>query len=83
MAVYVAICLLVVLSAVAAIRARRLMHAAIALGLGNSALALLFFVMQAPYAGAVQLSVGAGVVSVLFILAITLTESLRRGKDEE
>lgn len=83
MIVYIAICLLVVLSALVAIRARRLMHAAIALGLGNSALALLFFIMRAPYAGAVQLSVGAGVVSVLFILAITLTESLRRGRDEE
>jgi NADH-quinone oxidoreductase subunit J len=82
MLVYTAICLVIVGAAIVTIRAPRLMHAAIALVLGNSALALLFFVLEAPYAGTVQLSVGAGVVSVLFVLAITLTDSLR-GSDHE
>lgn len=82
MLVYIAICVVIVLAAVVTIRTPRLMHAAIALVLGNSALAVLFFVLQAPYAGSIQLSVGAGVVSVLFIVAITLTESMGGQNDE-
>jgi NADH:ubiquinone oxidoreductase subunit 6 (subunit J) len=82
MFVYLAICLVIIVAALVTIRAPRLMHAAIALVLGNSALALLFFVLRAPFAGSVQLSVGAGVVSVLFILAITLTESIGGGQGE-
>jgi len=60
-----------------AIRAKTLIRAAIALALGNSALAILFFVLRAPYAASVQLSIGGGVMSALFILALSLTESLR------
>jgi NADH-quinone oxidoreductase subunit J len=76
MFIYVTISVAIVIAAVVAIRTPHMLHAAIALVLGNSALALLFFLLQAPYAGSIQLSVGAGVVSVLFILAITLTESM-------
>ena len=32
---------------------------------------------DAPYAGGFELSVGAGLISVLFIVAISLTESMR------
>ena len=34
------------------------------------------------YAGGFELSVGAGLISVLFILAISLTESIGRNKSE-
>ena len=64
-------------SAILATRSKSLIHAAIALAAGSCSLALLFFLLQAPFAGAVQLSVGAGVVSALFIVAISLTEILR------
>jgi NADH:ubiquinone oxidoreductase subunit 6 (subunit J) len=71
-----ALSLTIVAAAVSAIRATSLIRAAISLALGNSALALFFFVLRAPLAGSVQLSVGAGVVSALFLLAISLTETM-------
>lgn len=72
---YLLLVLLMLGAALATIRAKSLIHAAVSLAIGNSSLALLFFLLQAPYAGSVQLSVGAGMVSVLFIIAITLAES--------
>jgi NADH:ubiquinone oxidoreductase subunit 6 (subunit J) len=67
----------VIAAAVAAMKSADLIHSAVALCLGNSALAALFFLLRAPYAGSVQLSVGAGVLSALFIVAISLTETVR------
>jgi len=64
-------------SAFLAIRARTLLAAALALAAGSTSLALLLFFVGAPFAGAVQLSVGAGLVSTLFIIVISVTESFR------
>ena len=80
---YVALAILVIASAVVAIRAANLIRAALALCLGSSSLAVLFFLLNAPYAGSVQLSVGAGLLSTLFIIAISLTESMRGGTREQ
>lgn len=41
-------------------------------GIGSVVLSILFFLMDAPYAGAIELSVGAGLISVLFIIATGL-----------
>ncbi|MFL7811761.1 MAG: NADH-quinone oxidoreductase subunit J [Anaerolineae bacterium] len=68
--------------AVAAVVSRSLIRAAVALGAGSAALAMLFFLLGAPYAGGFELSVGAGLISVLFIVAISLTESMGRPPDE-
>jgi uncharacterized MnhB-related membrane protein len=68
--------------AVAAVVSRNLIRAAVALGAGSAALAMLFFLLGAPYAGGFELSVGAGLISVLFIVAISLTESMGRPPDE-
>lgn len=62
---------------VAAVRSSDLVRSAVALCLANSALAALFYLLRAPYAASVQLSVGAGVMSALFIIAISLTENVR------
>ena len=64
--------------AITAVLSRNLLRAAVALGVGSVALAVLFFLLGAPYAGGFELSVGAGLISVLFIIAISLTESMRR-----
>lgn len=80
---YLTSAMLVIAGAVIALRAKSLIHAALALCLGSSSLAILFFLLDAPYAGSVQLSVGAGLLSVLFIIAISLTESMRGGSREE
>lgn len=68
--------------AVAAVLMKNLLRAAVALGASSLALASLFFLLNAPYAGAFELSVGAGLISVLFIVAISLTESMHGADDE-
>ena len=74
---YVALAAVILVSAITAVLSRNLLRAAVALGVGSAALATLFFLLDAPYAGGFELSVGAGLVSVLFIVAISLTESMR------
>lgn len=75
---YVALAAVTVGGAVTAVLSKNLLRAAVALGVGSAALATLFFLLNAPYAGGFELSVGAGLISVLFIIAISLTESMRR-----
>ncbi len=72
---YVLMAVLLLVGAGGAVFSRRLIMSALSLGVGSVALAGLFFMMNAPYAGAFELSVGAGLISVLFIVAITLTRS--------
>lgn len=68
--------LIVLVGAIVAVLAESLIRAAVALGVGSAALATLLFLLNAPYAGGFELSVGAGLISVLFIIAISLTESM-------
>lgn len=49
------------------------------IGLGSVILSILFFIFGAPFAGAFELSVGAGLISVLFIIATSVTD---RAADE-
>lgn len=79
---YIVVALIVVAGAIGAVLAKSLLVAAAALGLGSAALATLFFALGANYAGGFELSVGAGLISVLFIVAISLTESMGRGRRE-
>lgn len=79
---YVLLIAVVLAGAVVAVLARNLIRAAVALGIGSAALAALFFLLRAPYAGGFELSVGAGLISVLFVVAISLTESLEGKADE-
>ena len=79
---YVLLIAVVIAGAVIAVLARNLIRAAVALGMGSAALAALFFLLRAPYAGGFELSVGAGLISVLFITAISLAESMGRQRDE-
>lgn len=72
----------VIAGAAFAVLRRNLIQAAVALGLGSAALAMLFFMLDAPYAGGFELSVGAGLISVLFIVAISLTESIGEAPNE-
>jgi NADH-quinone oxidoreductase subunit J len=73
---YLLLALTVAAGALCAVLARNLIRSAVALGLGSAALAALFFMLSAPYAGSFELSVGAGLISVLFIVAISLVESM-------
>lgn len=79
--VALALIVTVFVGGVAAVLVKNLLRAAVALGASSVALAALFFVLEAPYAGAFELSVGAGLISVLFIVAISLTESMQGTND--
>lgn len=61
--------------AVLAIVLKDLLRSAIALALASLVLGIIFFRMGAPYAGVFEISVVAGLITVLFILTIALTKS--------
>jgi uncharacterized MnhB-related membrane protein len=79
---YALLAAIILSGAVIAVVSKNLIRAAVALGVGSAALAMIFFLLRAPYAGGFELSVGAGLISVLFIVAISLTESMGRPADE-
>ena len=79
---YIVLSLIVLAGAIIAVLSTNMIRAAVALGTGSAALAMLLFLLNAPYAGGFELSVGAGLISVLFIVAISLTESMgRQGRE--
>jgi NADH-quinone oxidoreductase subunit J len=59
-------------TAVIAILQRNLIRAVIAFAISSVCLAALFFVLSSPYAAALELTVGAGLVAVLFLVALIL-----------
>ncbi len=64
-----------VLFSVLAILIKDLLKAAISLAVASLFLGIIFFRMNAPYAGVFEISVVAGLITVLFVLAIALTKS--------
>jgi len=63
------------LTSILVLIARRLIVIISAIGLGSVLLAVIFFIFDAPFAGAFELSVGAGLISVLFIIATSIADS--------
>jgi NADH:ubiquinone oxidoreductase subunit 6 (subunit J) len=61
-----------IITAVTAVLQRNLIRAVIAFAVSSVCLAALFFVLASPYAGALELTVGAGLVAVLFLVALVL-----------
>ena len=61
-----------VVAALCVLLAKRLIWTFSAVGIGSAAVAVIFFLFGARYAGAFELSVGAGLVSVLFIIGSSL-----------
>lgn len=64
-----------VLTSIIVLIARRLIVIISAIGLGSIILSVIFFIFGAPFAGAFELSVGAGLISVLFIIATSIADS--------
>ncbi len=75
--IYGLLALTVLCAAIVALLARSLVRSAVALGVGSASLAMLFFLLNAPYAAGFELSVGAGLISILLIIGISLTEARR------
>jgi NADH:ubiquinone oxidoreductase subunit 6 (subunit J) len=69
----------VIVMAIAAVLHKNLIRSVAAFALSSLCLAALFFVLASPYAGALELTVGAGLVSVLFLVALVLAG----GEEEE
>jgi NADH:ubiquinone oxidoreductase subunit 6 (subunit J) len=72
----------VIAAAFVAVFSERLVASAVALAVGNTALALLLLLIGASLAGVIQLSVGVGVLSALFLVAISLTERMGKGPED-
>jgi uncharacterized MnhB-related membrane protein len=64
-----------VLTSILVLTAKRLIVIISSIGMGSVILSIIFFIFQAPFAGAFELSVGAGLISVLFIIATSITDS--------
>lgn len=62
-----------VVMAIAAVSLKNLVHAVVAFAAGSAFLAALFFLLSSPFAGALELTVGAGLVSVLFLVALLIS----------
>jgi len=69
--------IVIAICAVLAVHLRDILRAAIALAVLSVVLAAIFFRLGAPYAGAFELSVCAGLITVLFIAAISSVETRR------
>lgn len=67
--------ILLVVFSILAVLLRDLLKAALSLMVASALLAIIFFRMNAPYAGVFEISVVAGLITVLFISAIGLTKS--------
>jgi NADH-quinone oxidoreductase subunit J len=57
-----------------AIELKDLVKATIALGIGSALLASVFYILDAPYAAVFELSVAAGLVTILLLSAIGMIE---------
>jgi NADH:ubiquinone oxidoreductase subunit 6 (subunit J) len=75
MALDIALLIGLVLAAALAVLAKDLIKAAIALAASSLLLGIVFFRMNAPFAGVFEISVVAGLITVLFILTIALTKT--------
>jgi len=65
----------VVIFSAAAVLLRDLLRSAICLAVASLFLGIIFFRMKAPYIGAFEISVVAGMITVLFVVTIALTKT--------
>jgi len=59
--------------AISAVLQNNLIRCTVAYALSSICLAALFFLLDSPYASAFELTVGAGLISVLFLVALILS----------
>jgi len=76
---YAALMLGAVLAALFAIVAKRLLASAIWLAVLSALSAVLFYILGAPHVAVIELSVGAGLVTVLFVFAIAVAGGAQVG----
>jgi NADH-quinone oxidoreductase subunit J len=74
MIIYVLIYLIIIGAAVLAVISKKLINSAIMLAVLSIGVSLLFFSYEAPWAGVFELSVCAGLITVIFISAVSLVK---------
>lgn len=74
---------LMVVALAAAVMLRSLLKSAIALAAGSVVLAVILFLLGAPWAAVFELSVCAGLITVVFISAISLTTPYSKAEQSE
>lgn len=62
----------IIVLAIIAVLQKNLIRSVFAYAISSISLAGLFFMLASPYAGALELTVGAGLVTVLFLVALIL-----------
>jgi NADH:ubiquinone oxidoreductase subunit 6 (subunit J) len=62
----------IIVMAIVAVVHTNLLRAIIAYAVSSVCLSAIFFILASPYAGALELMVGAGLVAVLFLVALIL-----------
>ncbi len=72
--IFVILLLVFLLTSFLVLLARNLFVIITSIGLGSVILSIIFFLFDAPFAGAFELSVGAGLISILFIIANSVTD---------
>jgi len=75
---YTFLLLLLIIFSILAVEFRSLIGAAISLGIASAVLSIIFYQLDSPYVAVFELSVCAGLITVLFMTAISLT----RGEEE-
>lgn len=66
-----------------AVEYKDLVRAAISLAIGSAVLGLIFFGFTAPYAGIIELSVGAGLITVLLMSTISVLGGKKEDESDE
>lgn len=74
---------LFVLAAIWAVMAPRLLIAAIGLAATSVVLSIVIFMLGAPWAAVMELSVCAGLITVVFVSAISLTSPMSKAEERE
>ena len=69
----------IVVFGILAVEFKRLIYAAVSLALMSISIALIFFLLAAPFVGLLQLLIYAGAITILFLATISLT----KGEEEE
>ena len=74
---HIALLLSLIISIIFSITLRDLLKASIALGIASVILSLIFFRFDSPYAAVFELSICSGLITVLFISAISMMREER------
>jgi NADH-quinone oxidoreductase subunit J len=79
----IGLAVVVVLFVLVAIEMKDLIKASISLGVASAVLAAIFFILDAPFAAVFELSVCAGLITVLLLSAVNMTVEKEDDKHEE